>query len=166
MHGSGLMKLRVHQPTVCSVQTYMVTEARKLTDICSGGTSVICFWRFLTAIVAAICQNFVNFENRNGREMKGSPAKFDFGDRVWGVGGCYNEALTVITALEGMLSMTLHNGVMSMTSNIATQMFPSVLYRPNNRPVSETVNNMTLILRPSIIRRIMADRGEPSTVRG
>ena len=72
----------------------------------------------------------------------------------------------MITALEGMLSMTLHNGVMSMTSNIATQMFPSVLDIPNNIPVSETVNNMTLILRPSIIRRIMADRGEPSTVRG
>ena len=48
---------------------------------------------------------------------------------VWGV---YNEVLTVITALEGMLSMTLHNGVMSMTSNIATQMFPSVLHKPNN----------------------------------
>ena len=83
-----------------------------------------------------------------------------------GVGGCYNEVLTVITALEGMLSMTLHNGVMSMTSNIATQMFPSVLDIPNNIPVSETVDNMTLIPRPSIVHRRMADRGEPSTVRG
>ena len=67
---------------VSHILVSLIFKKGKLTDICSGGTSVIRFWRFLTALVAAICQNFVNFENRNGREMKGSPTEFDFGDRV------------------------------------------------------------------------------------